>query len=388
MNSNIDIVTIITVAGIIQSIFLSLIFAFIKKGNQRANRMMAMLLFCLAISITNSVLIRIRWLDFCLVNFSTNITLLFGPFILFYVRLLIEHNYRFARKDILHFLPFIIIFVYFFKIYFSDINFKNSYVATLISQGPLSPGKFDVTIILIITQIHMWTYIYKIRRLLIRHEEHVKQFYSTIEEMSLRWVRFIIAIFSMVYLTLIALFIFAFSHYRQIGLGIVGVVVTTAIYYFAYKGLKQPEILFSLEFESCQRSVPNEDNVVSDLHRYYQQLDRLMIDDKVYRNPGLSLMELAKILCIPRSLLSQVINEIAGVNFFDYINKHRVEEAGRLMVDPKNEHLTIVAIGSDAGFNSKASFNRAFKKFTQMTPSEYRRLHQNQSNQYKKNKAI
>jgi AraC-like DNA-binding protein len=71
--------------------------------------------------------------------------------------------------------------------------------------------------------------------------------------------------------------------------------------------------------------------------------------------------------------LSQVINSIEGRSFFDFINYYRIEAVKDIMTLKEQEHLTILGIAYECGFNSKAAFHRAFKKFTGLTPTEYKR---------------
>ena len=59
------------------------------------------------------------------------------------------------------------------------------------------------------------------------------------------------------------------------------------------------------------------------------------------------------------------------MNFYEFINQYRIDEVKRLMDDPANKHLKLISLAYDAGFNSKASFNRIFKQMTEMTPSQY-----------------
>jgi AraC-like DNA-binding protein len=67
-----------------------------------------------------------------------------------------------------------------------------------------------------------------------------------------------------------------------------------------------------------------------------------------------------------------LINEHLIVNFLDFVNRYRVGEAQRLLQDEENDQYTLLAVAKEAGFNSKAPFNRAFKKYTGMSPSRYR----------------
>jgi AraC-like DNA-binding protein len=96
--------------------------------------------------------------------------------------------------------------------------------------------------------------------------------------------------------------------------------------------------------------------------------------EKPFRDENLRLADLAGNLEIPAYVLSQLINDRLGVNFFDFINKYRVEEAQSLLKREESDRFTLVAIAGEAGFNSKASFNRAFNKHAGMSPSRYRVL--------------
>jgi AraC-like DNA-binding protein len=71
--------------------------------------------------------------------------------------------------------------------------------------------------------------------------------------------------------------------------------------------------------------------------------------------------------------LSQLINEGLNQNFFDFVNSYRIEEIKKQLHDPKLSHIKIEEIAFQNGFNSKSAFNTAFKKFTQTTPSQFRK---------------
>jgi AraC-like DNA-binding protein len=92
---------------------------------------------------------------------------------------------------------------------------------------------------------------------------------------------------------------------------------------------------------------------------------------KPYLNPKISLQEVSTVLDINPNHLSQAINEKTGLNFKDYINSFRVEEAKLLLSSPEFQKLTIEAIAEKAGFNSKSPFYSAFKKHAGMTPKEF-----------------
>jgi AraC-like DNA-binding protein len=107
------------------------------------------------------------------------------------------------------------------------------------------------------------------------------------------------------------------------------------------------------------------------LEQLYQELVRLMKEDRVYTKTDLSIDDLASNLRVHANHLSQVINEKVGKNFYDFVNQYRLEEFKRILSDPRNHKHTLFALAIDCGFNSKSSFNRHFKKVSGQTPSQY-----------------
>ena len=105
---------------------------------------------------------------------------------------------------------------------------------------------------------------------------------------------------------------------------------------------------------------------------YLKKLKVLMEKDKLYLHQNLSLVDLSEKIKISPNLISQIVNEELGHNFFDFVNQYRVIEAKRLLAIGKSEKFTIASIAYDAGFNNRTSFNNYFKKVTGITPSEYR----------------
>jgi AraC-like DNA-binding protein len=90
-------------------------------------------------------------------------------------------------------------------------------------------------------------------------------------------------------------------------------------------------------------------------------------------DPDLTLEQLALQLKLRPKLLSQAINEGLGQNFFEFINRYRIEEARRLLTNPADKKITVLEVLYQVGFNSKSSFNTVFKKQTGLTPSEFKK---------------
>lgn len=103
----------------------------------------------------------------------------------------------------------------------------------------------------------------------------------------------------------------------------------------------------------------------------FERLTQLMQKQEVYKNPELSLSELATLLGVHPNYLSQVINEKTGKNFYQYINNLRVEAFLQLASIPQKQHYSLLALAFECGFNSKSTFNKYFKMVRGETPSEY-----------------
>ena len=102
-------------------------------------------------------------------------------------------------------------------------------------------------------------------------------------------------------------------------------------------------------------------------------MEKLIKQDKIYLEYNISLNLLAKKLDTNRSTLSEVINEKSGKTFNLYINQYRIEEASRLLKDPKLDYLTIEGIAQETGFKSRSSFYTAFVNEKGITPSNFRK---------------
>ncbi len=106
---------------------------------------------------------------------------------------------------------------------------------------------------------------------------------------------------------------------------------------------------------------------------YLTKLLDLMENEKPFLDPNLSLKSLADTLGCTKENLSQVINEHTDMNFKNFLNKYRVEEVKVKLADPKENQYVLMKIAFECGFNSKSVFNDAFKKFSGLSPSQYRK---------------
>lgn len=175
---------------------------------------------------------------------------------------------------------------------------------------------------------------------------------------------------------------------------------STIVYFLGYFAIHQPEI-FKVQpepvnlFEEPAPMLPDVPSVpfadhppvlpampsapaalkpeepLENLQPLMEQVEAYMNRHKPYTNPSLTIHELSAKLKLQPYVLSKVINEGFEKNFFDFINYYRVEELKKRLDEPQFRHYTLLSLAYEVGFNSKTAFNRAFKKITQQTPSEY-----------------
>ncbi|RKE95105.1 helix-turn-helix domain-containing protein [Ichthyenterobacterium magnum] len=129
------------------------------------------------------------------------------------------------------------------------------------------------------------------------------------------------------------------------------------------------------EKQSPKSTKPKLSNINENPH--FQKMIALLEEDKLYKDPKLSRNDIAEKIGISVGYFSQVINAVSKKSFSDYLNFYRVEDVKRMIINDEFKNYNILAIGLEAGFNSKSAFYIGFKKETGYTPSEYKKLHIN-----------
>lgn len=206
-------------------------------------------------------------------------------------------------------------------------------------------------------------------------EKTERNFSLSVVRPELSWFRRILTVFLVASLAwlLVSLQTFIFGA-SEIWWYVIWIFMSFMIYWLGFVGINRYGVheerrkirSYSIEKQITYESgKPKNEHIVT--------LENILITQKCFLDPTLSLERLSEEMGLSKSHLSRVINTELGMGFNDYLNNLRVEEAKRHLCNPDFEQYTLVAIGLEAGFNSKTTFNTAFKKLTSMTPSEYRK---------------
>lgn len=221
-----------------------------------------------------------------------------------------------------------------------------------------------------------------------RHQRRLKDTFSSVERVRLAWLRNLTA-------GVVAMLLISAVFYVLGTRGLVPVVgmdpsglyddltllaVTVFVYALGYFGLRQPEITApaAAEDEPAEPRLGRAPYARSGMSpeeaaRHRDRLLALMESEHPHRQGDLTLQDLADALGISSHNLTEVINTQLGQSFYDFVNGYRVRDVQAWLVDPAYAEWTVLAIGMEAGFNAKSSFNAAFKRHAGMTPSQYRR---------------
>ena len=213
-------------------------------------------------------------------------------------------------------------------------------------------------------------------RLIRNHQKRIKQEFSKIDEIDLNWLKILILASISIYSVNVALFnldlIFHFASYRFL-MVLTYSFASVYVMIIGYFGLKQKNLFISFKEPIPTKSPINQGikNTEEEKHPVLDKLDEFMEKEKPFLMPELTRSKLAEMSSIKPETISETINTRLNKNFFDYINHYRIEEFKRIARQKENSHLNIMGLAYNSGFNSKAAFYRAFKKFENRSPSEY-----------------
>jgi AraC-like DNA-binding protein len=285
------------------------------------------------------------------------------------------------KKWWLHFIPFIIYFLYFLPFYFASPQYKEAsyyFIHHLVNFQ--SDGHYNFLMKwgkLRNYQLHacfFQTTVYLVLcfQLLSGYKKQVQDFPDVDPYEVNWWILFNIAIGILIVVILIV----KVSFVRDLGDHIIASFFTFIIYLATFAELTRVSRAHTKSSISLPGAgVPH--IIASGIREekkdeIQRKLELLMEEKRLYRDNLISLSRVAKQTGEPAYVVSQVINERMGVSFFEWIAKYRVEEAKKLLTDPSGRILTIEQVSEEVGYNSKSAFNKVFKKFTAKTPSEYR----------------
>jgi AraC-like DNA-binding protein len=400
MRPDLTLFSIVMLVGAAHGLFLALTLINTRDAGVAGRPFLAILTLAFAVDLGHEFLFQSRYLldALALAYIDPIVNLLYGPSFYLYARALTGGvTFRFTRWHWLHALPVAVAIIACLALP----NLAAGQFVRLFYENAIGITADEVLVqrtigsIALASVFSIGIYLFLSMRLLVRHARVIRQQFSSLEKVTLNWLRALLVALSVLYFILIFDGFFG----ELVGLDenlnrLLYLMVVVVIYSMGYMGIRQPAIFTSPEsvaaLESVRRTPETAtDNTVSEKPRdgakyrtsaldssmsaaLREELESYMNKERPYLESQLTLPQLAQQLGISPNYLSQVINEQLQKNFFDFINEYRVAEAKSKLIADSTRKSSIADVAYDSGFNSKSAFYTAFKKHVGMTPSEFR----------------
>jgi len=368
MEITFKLIDLIIVIGICQGIFLSLTLQRISNNNQKANSVLSYLI-ALATLMLMGRFFYFRFLNPWVFQWSIavdSLVFLFGPLIYLYVKRLLFKKENTYSLSIIHFLPF---FGMLFFAFFYIINYTPKAYYEFFLKGNLLMYFRIISVTMILFNMF---YVLKSFQLLAKFKHAEKDVFS-FEQSPIVYLKFFL------FSVLACLLAWTFSLLNTtifdktipyIGYDSIWVAIPLFIYVIGYFSLKQPE-LFRISEEKQKSSLKKERLPEAEAQLLKTKLDSLMINEKVFLQSDLTLADVSEMLQTSTNNVSWLLNQVYKTTFYDFINQYRVKEFLKKVKNKEHLKHTILALSMDVGFNSKSTFNKAFKNTMHETPSNY-----------------
>lgn len=300
-----------------------------------------------------------------------------APLIYFYVKAITTSNFTFKKKDFIHFVPALALVLYRFSIYFYD-SLQSGFNDTQNGVLKLSVDEPIVLPLLVFVSFaQMLLYLAFTFQLFYNYRKRIQEYFSNTYKLELNWILSFLIAFTALFLysslqDIIGSLIIELNYEQRWWLNIFMAIVVLFVgikgYFTDTTKLNKLSFSFSPNPESIPQVKKKEEKVSTE---EIEKLKNYMKSEKPYLNPDLNLSDLADELQINRAELSKIINSGFHKNFNDFINEYRVNTFKEKLNLGKHKQLSLLGIAYDCGFNSKATFNRVFKKITQISPTEF-----------------
>ena len=357
--------------GIAQGVISSFLF-FISKDKQVSVKVLGIAILLLCLVNLKYLLQVMKFYDIENSDFLPFHNILFlCPVAYFYVNSLVVENYKIDRSKIIHFIPGTLFLVYDLGVCFFvfDIIGQSEKIILASSLYYFHVNSFESYIVIVSSLFYFYLSIIK----LIEYKivMNVLKFDNTHPVYS--WIRSVfIWCFFLIVFHLYNVLLEPFGRYSSVDIfrwNMFYMYVSVFIYYLGFMGYRQTDS--NLDSSKASLESMNKKIHALDVNRIKIQLTEKLEIEKIYLNPTLSISEFALELSISTENLSFVINHEFNFSFRDLINSYRVNEAKEKLQQIQFSKQSILVVSLDSGFNSQASFYRAFKKFEGITPKEY-----------------
>ncbi|MEM9679036.1 MAG: AraC family transcriptional regulator, partial [Bacteroidota bacterium] len=297
--------------------------------------------------------------------------LVIGPVVYFYIQSLLNPDFKFSKKDWIHFVPGLLYLLYSLVIFITDKLVLDEFY--FYADGRDKDLKTWYQLLGLASMVY---YLVLSLRKYLAYKKLIYNVVSYADSILFRWIQN----FLLAFLTLLILrVIFFFSNPQWVQFG-------SQFWYFLCFAL----ILFYISISGYTQAVKSSYVILTqvdnnylinehdkstissvDINKWKTQLTTLLEEDKIYKNPHLTLSDVAQRLNTNTKIISSAVNNGFEMNFNDFINHYRIEAIKEKLNKGEYHTTTLLGIALECGFNSKSTFNRAFKKSMALSPKDY-----------------
>jgi len=334
---------IISGLGTVHGLFLAIFLWFYKKGNQVSNRLLSLLLLILTFRIGKSIILEFaEEITVKLIFTGLGSILAIGPLFYLFIQSCCLRSFSLNQKHLIHFLLSVAGII--FGLWLNQESFA------------LIP-KWIFILLFLVYYVHFLAYLIFSLRFISKQKK------AGISSKTITFLRLLVyslfAIWVVYFLNLI----------DEIVPYILGPILYSIVaYVVSFIVIKEGYLQDIHKVKYSTTSVSEEKT-----HQLFGKVLTLMQDEKIFKNPEISLKSLSATLNVTPQVLSMTINQQTGKNFNAFVNQYRIEEAAHLILDSSFKNHTISAIAYEVGFNSISSFNTNFKNQIGKTPAMYRK---------------
>lgn len=374
----IDLLIVVTVISLFISLFLVFFLLTVKTKYKISNVLFAAFLLITAIDVSEPLFNLTVDGPSNLGMIRSTFAFLQIPVFYLYVLSVCYSDFKLTLKYILHVLPYLIVnLVLLPRFYAVDSASKIDFIVN-------RQHMIELQFTHILFHLQIVVYLIAVFRILRKTKKLYLENYAGASINSYNWLFQFTSVLTFLYLIVFLKNIFKFSDYPYISewikIGIM-VLVLFIVCWYLFKALNNPGLFRNVdsklklvsdiisEEKKSGSPTENEETLSSEIIK----LKKYMIEEKPFLNPSLTIQDISKDIEIPTRELSVLINHQLGQHFYDFVNTYRIENAMDILKDTTKTKVTILEILYEVGFNSKSSFNTAFKKHTGTTPTYYRK---------------
>jgi AraC-like DNA-binding protein len=366
---------LLVVIGISQGLFTSFLL-FSKKNDRQRNRLLAVILLTFILLSFKIIVHTVGlWGIPGFRYFPLAVDLTIQPLIYLYICASVDRKFNFTRKHLIHFLPFAVFLAHAVVVYICV-----QHAATVADQDAIANELYFNEVKWfedVVSVFSAWIYCVRSYLVIKNYRNWLNDNISDMSFPTYTWLRNVLVLFSglMLILTInLSLDRFGFGITNFYHWQLFYLTMAAIIYYMGVQGYRQEFSPPVLRPGSKPEATTIDQRLLSDAR---DLIVKSLQQDKVFRDSEISLHRLADKTGLPVNVVSHTINKVLGKNFRNLINEYRIAEVKEKLSDPRFDHLSILGIALECGFNSEASFYRVFKQVVGMSPREFAEIQRN-----------